>query len=708
MLAKIKHWFDFHKQQCDALELEQALIRVGMGLLILSFLIYRNFTQPFQIPTELIGLKAVIVFNVPALLLVILIFHSKKQSALRRLSGAWLDIAATTFFMSYTGELGVILVGILLWVIFGNGFRFGRKYLFHAQILSLSGFLYTTQTNPFWQTHQTISYSLFFMLIGLPIYIAGLIQRLDEARQKAEDASTAKTHFVANMSHEIRTPLNGIIGISTLFKTTPLNHEQQDLLKTLEGSSRLLLSLLNNVLDFAKIEDGKIAVETTSFTAEEIVHDTIELFQAQATSKGINLTGNTFAFPNLIGDPYLLKQILANLVGNAVKFTERGSITLTTSILNTGLETSTIRFEVADTGVGIPANRQSKIFESFTQADASTTRRFGGSGLGLTIAKHLVNAIGGDLLFQSTEGLGSRFWFDLTLKNDSQHHVVADALQNQVETKPSHTLNILVCEDDATNQKILVRLLQLPGHQVVLTTNGDQLLDQLEKSQFDVVIADLNMAGISGIDALKLYRFMRPDDQLTRFILFTADATLNTRNAATEAGFDAFLGKPMDALTLFGTIANLLNFPSNTAEQWMSVAMSDARHHATPPISIQEDILNASILQKLEMLGAGDTLFVHRLLRNYLRDAIELIDSIDNSLKEKKYGALHEICHALKGNSLSIGAHQITKCTETIDQATPAELRFRGAAMVEQLRKEYTSLQSAIEDYLSHRVSATR
>jgi len=279
MLTSLKHWYKNSTNHCDPLELEQANLRIAGGLVVLGLITYSYLNQSLN-PQENIAFAIDFVYELLAALFIVAIIKNKFKPIHRKLAGAWLDTVAVSVFMSLTADIGVMLVAVYLWVIFGNGFRYGKNYLYHAQALSVTGFLIATNLSTYWKTHQTIGYSLIAMLIVLPLYVAKLITRLHEAthkveveRQKAADASLAKTQFVANMSHEIRTPLNGIIGISTLFKTTPLNADQQDLLKTLDGSSKLLLSLLNNVLDFTKIEERKFTVENVAFSPEEAVHD---------------------------------------------------------------------------------------------------------------------------------------------------------------------------------------------------------------------------------------------------------------------------------------------------------------------------------------------------------------------------------------------------------------------------------------------------
>ena len=715
MLNKIRTWFADRAVGRDIVELEQSYIRLGISLTILVLLLFHHFVYAAPELDDTSAIAITEFYLLSSIVLTALILFGRTISVGRRLAGAWVDIGVVTMFMTFAGDTGIMLIGGYLWVIFGNGFRFGKKYLIHAQLLSIAGFLAAIQINTYWVDHEAVIYGMFLMLLALPIYVASLIARIETAKRKADEASALKTRFVANMSHEIRTPLNGIIGVGTLFRTTSLNEEQQRLIDTLDSSSRLLVSLLNNVLDFAKIEEGKLAIELADFSVEALLEDTATIFRPQIEAKGVELEVQiTSAIGPLRGDPHRLQQVLANLLGNSVKFTKQGSIILSVAVLRQDEKDCQIRFQVADTGVGIPAEAQDRIFESFAQADISTTRRYGGSGLGLTIAKHLVEAMDGELSFESVENLGSRFWFDLTLER-----AAAISQPEQPAPLPSaepkgaefaSSLNILICEDDTTNQNILKRLLELAGHQATLSDNGEEMLDQLEQNSFDLVIADLNMAGMSGTDALKLYRFTRPEDNRTRFVLFTADATVNARHAAKEAGFDAFLSKPVNASTLFSTIAKLMGMPAATAEHWLGTAM---KTHAPAPVPVPDTrtqtaaLLDDATLRELETLGAGDLFFVDRLLRNYLHDAEELLSRIEQAIAQKHYGAVREHCHALKGNSLSIGAFSVYERAETIDRADLGELRFRGATMVKSLRVDYEATSAAIDDYMTRRQTAS-
>ena len=707
MLSTIKTWHLRRMSKCDTIELEQSLIRIIVIGIIMAYVFYGDHgASPYIVSAFLV--KMVELVLVASFVLAGVIYLSDVRSVLRRVVGAWMDIGSITIFMFFSDKIGLFMIGVYLWVVFGNGFRFGNKYLFHAQILSLAGFYLVAVKNPYWQVHQSLASSVFLMLVALPVYVAALTYRLNKARREAEHANAAKTRFVAHMSHEIRTPLNGIVGIGTLLKATPLNSDQRDLLDTLDGSSRLLMSLLNNVLDITKIEEGKTSVDISEFSAVNLADETVKIFRSQAESKSVHLTANVQpGLGRFLGDHDHLQQVLANLVGNAIKFTDQGSVTLTVShVPGSASDTlhEVVRFEVIDTGIGIADIAQDIIFEAFAQEKRATAKHYGGCGLGLHIARHLVASMGGKLLFNSKEGMGSRFWFDLSLQKitHSQEITMTDNLT------PSKMLDILICEDDATNQKILRRLMELAGHSATLVNSGEEMLDQLDHGRFDVVIADLNMGGMNGVDALKFYRFTHAEDTRTRFIMLTADATEAARTVAHQARFDAFMTKPVDARAIYGVISGLMGMPHATADDWLANAISCANKKSSAETNDDgERPLDAKTLRELEILGSDDSLFVHGLLQNYLRDSETMIEKIDMAIKNKNHDELREHCHALNGSSLSVGATAVHLRAEAINNAEPGEIRFRGHIMASLLRADYVTTRAAIEDYLTQRMMVT-
>lgn len=716
MYKKFKEIFKNKVPLIDPLELEQAKIRIFVGLAILIYLVYRNSAVFFS-GEQRIAHVEVVAFLIDFIFLSVSVLHlfailgDYFTAKARRIFGALLDQGTTTIFMIQAGEAGFMVIGIYLWVAFGNGFRFGKSYLYFAQVLSIIGFTITTNVNPYWFEHKPIVFSIFLMLIALPIYVATLINRLNEAKKYAERASQLKTQFVAVMSHEIRTPLNGIVGISTLLKTSPLNLEQKELITTLDSSSKQLLGILNNVLDFAKIEEDKLTIENKPFSLDGLVHDTQSAFAKVAEIKHLSFsTGLESHELNLIGDAHKLQQVITNLVGNAIKFTERGSVMFSVKTLDISSDACSLRFEVVDTGIGIPEDKQQSIFDSFTQADASTTRRFGGSGLGLTISKHIIEQMGGVIECDSKEGIGTRFWFDLNFvlaTQDSLDTASKPSLTLAEARQAMRKLKVLICEDDATNQKILQKLLELLQYEIKVVDSADAMLDLLEVTSFDLVISDLNMAGMTGIDAIKTYRFIKPEDKQTKFILFTADATVSTKKEAGNAGFDAYLSKPVDADTLFATIAHLFDMPLVTTEM-LSQAHGDIIDMGSLTSIEDDEILNHSTLKELELLGGTDPLFVHRLLKNYLVDSEQLVEKITRAVEEKRYADAQEHCHALRGNSLSVGAQKVYERTDAIEKAAPSVLRFRGASMTGQLRADFEAVRISVEHYLSQRQVATR
>ncbi|MGH8745939.1 MAG: ATP-binding protein, partial [Burkholderiales bacterium] len=364
-------------------------------------------------------------------LIFLLILYSSAASPARRVVALLTDLATLTWYMAFLGERAAPLFLVYVWVTLANGFRFGQQYLLISLGLSVAGFSVVLWLSDFWRGHIEFGYWMLFGFITLCLYVRSLVTKLFDALARAEAANQAKRRFISVVSNEMRTPLNAIIGMSDLLRDTSLNREQADMLQTLRDSGRVMLGLVEDVLDFSKIEAGKLALDDSDFDLHALVNSTCRIISAQALAKNVEFVVSIMPEvpPAVRGDPHYLRQILINLAGNAVKFTEQGSVTLHVSAQEESDTKVRLKFSVRDTGIGIPPEAQVRIFESFAQGEQSTTRRFGGTGLGTTIAKQLVKLMGGRIGLESAVGLGSTFWFEVDLeKQPERAEVVAGEL----------------------------------------------------------------------------------------------------------------------------------------------------------------------------------------------------------------------------------------------------------------------------------------
>lgn len=404
-------------------EHEQAIVRVLVGTVLFFYLLPESVHFSAGELTEGRNyLITALVFFVCAAGIFADLLKSPSVSPTRRVLGVFLDIATVTYFMAQLGSYGIPMFLIYIWVTLGNGVRFGARYLVLSLVVSVMGFSIVLATSDFWQGHRIAGIGLVAGMMAMAFYVRSLVTKLFDALARAEAANKAKRRFISVVSHEMRTPLNAIIGMADLLRDTSLNREQADMLQTLRGSSRLLLGLVEDVLDFSKIEAGKVTLESADFDLHALVNSTCRILAAQAAPKGVEFVVSIMPeVPHALrGDPHYLRQILINLAGNAIKFTERGSVTVHVSAQQ---ETETgvrLKFSIRDTGIGISPEAQARIFNSFTQADDSTSRRFGGTGLGTTIAKRLVELMGGRIGLESAVGLGSTFWCELPFEKQSE------------------------------------------------------------------------------------------------------------------------------------------------------------------------------------------------------------------------------------------------------------------------------------------------
>jgi signal transduction histidine kinase/ActR/RegA family two-component response regulator len=395
--------------------------------------------------------------------------------------------------------------------------------------------------------------------ITLPLLRAEVELRL--AREAAEAASRAKGEFLANMSHEIRTPMNGILGMTELAKSAQ-GEEQQEYLSLLQSSAESLLVILNDILDYSKIEAGKIALDPIPFDLADLVGKSLKPLALQAQKKGLNLASHVSpeAPLQIVADPIRLRQVLVNLVVNALKFTATGEVAISVDP-GTGPDgKAALCFSVRDTGIGIPHDKQDKLFRAFEQADSSTTRQYGGTGLGLAISASLVRLMGGRIWLESTQGKGATFYFTIAYEAAEGSGSLAslsgavgggEAASISAPRPATRKLRILVAEDNPVNQKVALGMLRAMGHAVVLANNGVEAVNAWQQEAFDLVLMDVQMPELDGFGAVREIRSREQDSKThTVIVAMTAHALSSDRERCLDAGMDDYISKPISRKAL--------------------------------------------------------------------------------------------------------------------------------------------------------------
>jgi len=481
-------------------------------------------------------------------------------------------------------------------------------------------------------------------------------QNLIESKNAADSANRAKSNFLAVMSHEIRTPMNAIIGMTELTLQSDINSEQEHNLNVIKESAYLLLDIINDILDLSKIEAGKLTLEDIDFDLHQMLDNIVRIFTIPAERKGLSIhLEMADQLPQYIkADLIRLKQILANLTNNAIKFTETGNINIRVRQKNS----SNLVFSVTDTGIGIPEDKYDQIFNSFTQADLSTTRSYGGSGLGLTICKKLTETMGGQINVISKPGFGSTFTFSIQFKQGDPKNVKMDSQLNNWEQLKcdSKELNILIVEDNLVNAKIADKFLSKMGHCSSIANNGKEALEYLSLEHFDLVLMDVEMPEMNGLEATKRIRKGEAGSTNIKIpvIAMTAHVLNEFRADCKTSGMDDFVSKPVNFYELGIIIKKYCALLQNNSKV----------NTSTQPVSSNELIVNKT--EALKRLDGSEEIF-EMICESFLEDIADVIDNLDQSLNRNDYEDVRFNAHTLKGLCANIGANSSIELAQQLE-----------------------------------------